>query len=410
MNRRVWTIKKRPIYSYGIVFFLYVLGSFAVPMLGWNGIFLQGPLYLFLLLCIIGLITRRIYVDSSFVCWYGTFFCFCLISMIYSVSLESSLEMFSELFTALILSVCLNAFFYIVGSDIVVKYSYIIVSIIIGIRLITTFSQQHWWSRLGESFGMNENMVGLYFLIPLCFAITELSKKNKIYIKIINLLAVLVSGYVVMLSGSKKAIFAVAIFVSVYFLVQSNNIVSKFKAIIISIVVVVVVYKLLIEVPLLYNIAGKRIESMITVLQVKNYNSAGSSTSERGDMIRYALKCFINSPLLGHGINGFRVLYGKASGHYVYAHNNFVELLADLGIVGFSLYYFIYYKLIRRLLCIGKKYRKEFADCFAFIVVLLFYDIAMVSFYDTRILMLISFICVSITKKSRKEIRGGKLI
>ena len=71
-----------------------------------------------------------------------------------------------------------------------------------------------------------------------------------------------------------------------------------------------------------------------------------SSTMTRLDMIAYGLEQFIYRPIQGYGIDNYRELYQQATGWATYSHNNFVELLVDVGLVGFILYYYIYYIIL----------------------------------------------------------------
>lgn len=375
---------------YIIAFVFYILGSYGVPMLGWNTIFLRVPLYIFILLCCSGIILKRRKFNSRFFLWYFIFFVYSMFSILYSPNFSVSAEMFSYIFTAMIYSLSFITFLQLSNSYLIIKYIYIIVSIFVGINLILNFSQLHWWSRLGESFGMNENMVALYFLIPWCFALTELSNSKKV-VKCLNLSAVIVCSYVILLSGSKKALFAAFLFALVYYFVKSQNPLKKFKVLILISIIAIIVFQMIMKVPRLYNILGYRLEAMFFTFQTNSFGNVGSSTAERGDMIKYAISLFKSSPLVGHGINSFKVLYGLETGHSAYAHNNYAEILADLGFIGFIAFYSIYFQIIKRIL-INRKKKKELAEFIAFLVMLLFFDIAMVTYYDTRILMLISIV------------------
>lgn len=395
MGKNFWVIKKRNILE--LCFFLYILGSYTVPMMGWNNIFLQAPLYLFVIFTWLTLLVKYGNLDQRFFWWYLLFVVFCLFSILYSVSFSASTEMVSYLVTAFALGISFYVFLEYETSYRVIKYSYILVSIIVGAYLISNFSQAHWWSRLGESFGMNENMVALYFLIPLCFAISEIYESRAV---ILNLIAIGISLIVILLSGSKKALFAVFIYGVVFYLLKSNGIGKKAKIIIMSIIAIFIAYQVIMKIPLLYNIMGYRLEAMFETFQTNSFGNVGSSTAERGDMIRYGFKFLLASPLFGHGINSFKELYGAITNHYAYAHNNYIEILTDLGIIGFLLYYSLHFSIIKRITCMDKRMRQYYADMIAFICVILFFDIAMVTYYDTRIILILSIVFKKIVIES----------
>ena len=58
---------------------------------------------------------------------------------------------------------------------------------------------------------------------------------------------------------------------------------------------------------------------------------------------------FYEKPILGYGINNFVSKIGQRIGVWTYAHNNYYEILADLGIVGFLIYYSYYIYLMASL-------------------------------------------------------------
>ena len=60
---------------------------------------------------------------------------------------------------------------------------------------------------------------------------------------------------------------------------------------------------------------------------------------ERSVLIEVGWNQFLEKPFTGIGIDNGRILAVPAVGHFFYLHNNFVELLADVGIFGFLSFY-----------------------------------------------------------------------
>lgn len=381
-DNKKFVISITPVKIMGLIFFMYTLGAFCVPMLGWSSIMLQLPLYLFFAVCLLSI--KKNFVIRTYVWWYLPFIAICCISSLYAPIISEATNLFPSLFMAFIFGLSISIFLSYDGSLRYIKYSFILVALFVGCQLIMTFQQKSWWSRLGEAFGMNENMVALYFLIPFCFAFDELQNKK---FRILNIIAIIIFAYVIMLTGSKKALFAAIIYSLLLSILKAGKITKKIRIILVSGIVVVFIFNLLMSVELLYNILGHRIEEMISAFVTGDFSSSSNSTGERGDMIFYGLELFAKSPFMGWGLNAFQRLYGNVTGHYAYAHNNYVELLADLGIVGFALYYSLSFKIAKCVMRLKHQLHKNalFISLFA---VILFYDLAMVSFYDTRIIML----------------------
>ena len=99
------------------------------------------------------------------------------------------------------------------------------------------------------------------------------------------------------------------------------------------------------NIPTFYSAVGVRMEGLFNAISGSGH--AEKSAVVRGDMIEFGLNEGIKTPLLGHGFDSFQYFYGKSSGVEAYAHNNFVELFFDLGLVGFIIYYFFYVYILR---------------------------------------------------------------
>lgn len=75
----------------------------------------------------------------------------------------------------------------------------------------------------------------------------------------------------------------------------------------------------------------ERLESYLSV-------SGNSSDNLRAELIRYGLELFAENPLLGYGLNNYQLFHWSG----LYSHNNYIEVLVSLGIMGFLIYYSIF--------------------------------------------------------------------
>ena len=62
-------------------------------------------------------------------------------------------------------------------------------------------------------------------------------------------------------------------------------------------------------------------------------------------MIEIGFNKWMDSPIWGYGFDSFKYYNRLMTGHFYYSHNNYIELLYDLGIIGFAIYYWFYWKL-----------------------------------------------------------------
>ena len=148
-----------------------------------------------------------------------------------------------------------------------------------------------------------------------------------------------------------------------------------------------------------------RLQSMMSF--VTGSGSVDYSTSARSRLISIGMDLFKKHPILGIGMDNAKIYGGIAFRiQDYYLHNNYVELLADGGIVGFSLYYSMFVYFIYALI----KYRdfndEEYIFCVVLLIVNLIMDYGMVS-YDSKIRFIFSimiFIKISKLKLAKYEV------
>ena len=147
---------------------------------------------------------------------------------------------------------------------------------------------------------------------------------------------------------------------------------------------------LIFEVPFFYELIGWRMEGMIALFK-GNTLEVDSSALSRAMMIQSALTVFYDNPIFGVGLDNFRFFNAV---RVTYAHNNFVEIAADLGILGLIAYYWIFVYIVFDYLKKYKKHSKMRTFLFLVVVVYFINHIGMVTILE----MLQSiFVCLYIS-------------
>ena len=189
--------------------------------------------------------------------------------------------------------------------------------------------------RLGKGTMMNANRLAILSVygIILCMYFANQSKKTKLnWFKIVFYVAI------VLLTGSRKGIILIIISVFLVNLIRGGN--HKIIKNVWTVgIVTLTLYLLIMNVPVLYNIIGVRIENLINLL-------AGNSTEEssllnRQELIEVGWEYVKQHPWVGYGLDSFKIISDiDGSGQYhLYSHNNYVELMFGGGIIGTVLYY-----------------------------------------------------------------------
>ena len=221
--------------------------------------------------------------------------------------------------------------------------------------------------RLGRKISQ-ENVFGMQLAITasISFFYWYIKGKNRLF----YMSVMCVSFIIAMSSGSRKAliIFVLSVFYMIFMKYGKRQ---MYK----SLVVFLVLFSIFISVikmPI-FKMVTERMEGVVHVLQ--NDSEQESSAVKRNNFIKMGWDLFKENPLIGYGADNFRI----ASNTGVYAHNNFIEILTDFGLIGFMLYYSLYILAYKN---VNKENDDEGRFFKMFFIARLFIEIANVCYFD----------------------------
>lgn len=192
----------------------------------------------------------------------------------------------------------------------------------------------------GRGLGVNYNHFTTQLALVGCVVLFLAYYVNKMfYIPAVYILANIV------ISGSRKVIIVSVVAFLFLYLVSSikGTIFSKVKRILIIGAILVAILFIITQNEFLNNLIGHK--TMLAIREIFSANvdrTEDYSAYQRSVLIQEAIKVFKKHPVLGVGYYCYKY-YNEWD---LYAHNNYLELLADLGIVGFVAYYSFYVKSI----------------------------------------------------------------
>lgn len=183
---------------------------------------------------------------------------------------------------------------------------------------------------LGNNVKYNSNDIALLSGFSYLIFLYEYSESKRKVILISMAWVILIS----LLTGSRKGLVLIILgSVSLIYMLNPDN---KMKNIIYSILIMIILYILVMNVPIFYNIIGSRVEAYLKIFL--GIDSGEASAQTRTLYIDLGLKYFKDKPWLGYGLDCFRHLPGS---YGTYSHNNYIELLVSGGILSFIWYYLI---------------------------------------------------------------------
>lgn len=147
---------------------------------------------------------------------------------------------------------------------------------------------------------------------------------------------ILVAGIV--LSGSRMPLLMICLLYLIFSLMLSSNIIKIFRAAVVAVCLIVVAYIAVMHHPVLYDLVGYRIDSMIETFQYGESHETDSSLDGRKRLKEEAVVIWKNNVVLGGGVNSFCELSPFVVGRST-SHCGFTEILCSFGVVGFCLFY-----------------------------------------------------------------------
>lgn len=273
--------------------------------------------------------------------WAVAFFCYSFISGLWAQNVNAVLDMSKTLFLIFVVNILLS---FVIETKKDIK-NLLLANFLALIFYLVYILLKIDFSQLGEDrLGVdllgplwNANDVGMKLCAGFALALYFGFERKEIALRLcfwaIGLLFAVISFY----TGSRKAVLMLIGIVALFMFCYSKH---KIVAIMITLVSAIVIYLAVMNIESLYNVLGKRLESLIANLFEDDASEGSFDT--RAEMIKLGWNAFLERPIFGYGMSNFSVLWEQAAGWATYSHNNFIEILVNGGLVGFILYYFIY--------------------------------------------------------------------
>ena len=336
-----------------------------------------------------------------YVLWGLAFGLFALMSKIWASSINSTLfSTVLSFFQVFIIGLIVQDYYRDTKNKNHVIFGYILGCILLIVRFFIEIPIRSWGlqSRFPKTsiFGGNGPAISLSFAVVILFGFLIKNKETmKASKRIVTVTLICMFVLVSLLIGTRKAIIILLCGIVLIVLFEANTIKMRFRALFVIILILVGAYLLITKVPVIYDSVGYRIDSMLAGL---NESGKGDNSFITRDLfISDALNTWKNNPIIGIGQDGYRHVNSIQYGYY--SHNNFVEILANLGIVGFLIYYSLFLYLMKKSLNIIKK---DYLP-FVLVVIVLITDYFRVSYMAENGFVVISIIMILLSSCDDSE-------
>ncbi len=348
------------------------------------------------------IVLRRGYIYiNSYIRWMMFFTAFCFISVSWSLSPSHVIYNSNSV---LLNNICLFMVINLVLTDeekiILILKTIFFSSLILGLRVALKYGVFVFASGLrgGMNGVVSANTLGLTSAVAIVFGYYVIHEKKYRYISP-YILGIVINLFILVLSASRKALIFLVMPMCIYFILKEKNLLKKMNKTILVLVFIYIIFIIIMNNEYLYNIIGIRIETMINGIMGKG--ETDGSTSLRLKMIDWGIEWFKDKPYFGYGINNYRYLLGTTKDTSfgiggAYAHNNFIELLVDIGIIGFTIYYYIYVIILKKYLKKKDNLNLLQVCMLGLFISFITIEYGIVSYYDKFLQLLLVLIWTSI--------------
>ena len=383
--------------SINFFMFLYIISLYLLTYRVGLNLISNGLAAILIALIWINIIVKRIkIVFNKFLFFHGLFIIICSISVFYAFNQGISFTKVKTLVQIYVVMISLinyvDTFEKLYKLMKYFAYSGVIASVYILLNADFTNI-----TRFGSELG-NVNAVGMILGISSVFSFYFILEEKEYQFSPM----LLANSIVILLTGSRKSLmFLIFTLLVLLFSKRDKRIRSKVKFFLLGAVLLSIAVYVIYNVPIFYQIIGRRMDNLLDF-------AFGEGTTERSMNIRFMMiqlgwDWFKERPITGYGINNYRLLLGQEIGWITYSHNNIIELLVGIGIIGAIVYYLEQIIVMKGLLKASKfAYRSLMYSFIAIIFGYIFMSVGLV-YYDSKHISIILAVGSVINRISKKE-------
>lgn len=341
---------------------------------------------------------------NSFTVWFSVFWLFAYSSYFWAWSQQYVLyDTYTNMVSQLVFLVFFIAYD-IEDKNTLIKYLGIFVIAVLYCALLLFIKTPigAWGTeRVGETIGVNYNVLGMRMAVAAYFALYIGSETKRPY----WYAAIAPFAVIAVYSGSRKAFLMLIVMCALY-MVLSKKGGKAFRNAMIAVALVAIAVTVIYSNDTLYYILGRRLDGMIA--SFTGMGAVDYSSNERAFMREYAMRMWSERPIFGWGFNAFQAMMDFINYRNVaYSHNNFTELLCDLGIAGLLLYYSFYCYLGFRILKLRAKKGILLLFCGILLMVITVFGYGQVAFMGPDEWLYLAFIFAGVRVVSKKNRIGA---
>lgn len=371
-----------------LFFFATVLliSIFNFDTAGWGQALTNLSIILFVLIQAIHFLQRKSMLINAQILAFLLFWLICVLSCVYSTAQADSLEKSKTLIV--LFALLLGTYNYLVlDQKLLFAMKCVAIATIISAAYLVAASWSLFWSgeRISNVIG-NANLAGSYLAYG-C-SVVFYSFKTKHLTKYVALPGMGLITLAIVFSASRSSLFALIIGLVLTQLLMPEATEKRLRGKkLLQIIAILLLFAVLLYFIMtnetIYQVFGSRIVSFFEIMSGKQSSIHENSTQTRFQFAFMAWKRFCTSPILGHGIGTFAAYLQSEIGRYAFSHNDYLEIMQGVGVVGAVPYFFIYISLLKNSIKLFSRHReKTVVPAIVILVQMLLSHILIVFYYQ----------------------------
>ena len=282
---------------------------------------------------------------SGVVAVFIVFLAFCGLSLLWTVSFERSLHELATLVSIGFFMAAISMYLQHDGERHLRLFlkAMVLSSIVSCLYVLLTFN----WSDLSRANGVigdaNQACAYLAYCLPLGYYCW---RKRIVGMGIVVIQVVLVLA-TVLASGTRSGLITCVLgFLLLWFIQEHSRgffSMKNFGLIVLGVALLAALLYFIMHNDFAYQMIGSRFEQLLHYLTgtetQDNYSSTYDySVRERAGLLNLAIEVWLQSPAWGSGLNGFSY-YAAVMLRDTFCHNNYLEILTSVGVIGLVIYY-----------------------------------------------------------------------
>lgn len=347
------------------------------------------------------LITKSVVINKLTI-FMGGFTFFCFLSSFWAI--DSDLAISKGITMLQLFALVFLLYNYLLREN---KLNFLITALCIAgtvyaVYTIFYFGIEEYFAGLeeGERMGSeiaNVNTIGMATAAAALISLWHVFYNKKYWYLVLTVIC----GTVALGSGSRKGLIMLIMGIFLLFVLKGNS-KKKITSILQGVLILAALF-LVLQLPIFETITY-RMEGVINFLTGEG--SVDHSTMVRSKMISYGWEQFLATPFTGIGIGNSGYVTTKVISNFTYLHNNYIELLASVGIFGTLIYYGMYLAPMPQIIKLAFKQNKYAILGLVMLIIQLVMHYAAVQYYSKPSYLYIILFSLIIDSERKKNINA----